>query len=50
MLPKCTPRSPFAAWGLLRVHLLWWNPYYLISGYVEVAERALEQKGLLFGS
>ena len=39
LVPGNLPRSRYAAWNLLRVHLLWYNPWYIISGYVEVNVR-----------
>ena len=39
LVPGNLPRSRYAAWNLLRVHLLWYNPWYIISGYAEVNVR-----------
>merc|ERR1719421_552214 len=33
------PRSKYASWGLLIVRLQWWNPWYIVTGYVEVNVR-----------
>ncbi|CAJ1339375.1 unnamed protein product [Effrenium voratum] len=35
-IPNHKPRSETAAWTLLEVHLLSWNPWYQLAGIVEV--------------
>jgi hypothetical protein len=33
------PRSEYASFGLISVRLQWWNPWYHLTGYVEVNAR-----------